>query len=267
MVRILAIGDPHGALDKIKKIPMKDVDLILLSGDLGSANLARKFFFDNVNRQKQGLEKIKPSNSLKEKMYLETYKTSINIIEYLSKQVPIYLIYGNADYHNLDVRKVAKKIGKDLPFMYDDLNSMNNVRIINNRVANFNGIRIGGLEYFKDVNWVQDFKPKDYIGEMKRAKKQTKKTKKTLGNFKNLDILLCHQPPYGILDKVGFPGAPKHWKGKHAGSKPILDYIKKKQPRYVLCGHIHEAEGMKKIGKTTVYNLGCSGSYQIIDLE
>ena len=50
--------------------------------------------------------------------------------------------------------------------------------------------------------------------------------------------------------------APKDWKGKNAGSKEILKYIKSKKPKYVFCGHIHEAEKKKKIGGTEVYNLG-----------
>jgi len=262
MVRILAIGDPHGPC-KIKE----DVDLILIPGDLGSANFARKFFFDNVNRQNQGLDKIKLSNAILEKMYMETYRSALNVVRYFAKQAPVYLIYGNADYYNSDVRKTAKKIGKKLPFMYDDFNSIDNVRIINNRVANFNGIRIGGLEYFKDTNWIRDFKPSDYKKQMKVAKKQTDKAKRILKNFDNLDILLCHQPPYGVLDKVGFKGAPKHWLGKHAGSESILKYIEKKHPRYALCGHIHEAKGRKKIGETEVINLGCSGDYKIIEIE
>ena len=49
-MRILAIGDPHGDLSKIKKIPLKGVDLILLTGDLGKADLARKRYFENVER-------------------------------------------------------------------------------------------------------------------------------------------------------------------------------------------------------------------------
>ncbi len=267
MVRILAIGDPHGALDKIKKIPIKDVDLILLPGDLGGADEARKFYFENVKRQERGLSKIKYSSAIEKKFYAGYYKSSMNIIKYLSKFALIYLIYGNADYYNSDVRKLSKRIGKELPFMYNNLKKIPSVRIINNKIANFKGLRIGGLEYFKDVNWVRDFKPKDYDKEMKRAKKDTAKAKRILGNFKNLDILLCHQPLYGILDKVGFKGAPKQWLGKHAGSKVILGYVKKKQPKYVLCGHIHEAKGRTKIGKTEVINLGASGDYVIISVQ
>lgn len=267
MVKILAIGDPHGS-DKIKKIPISRIkpDLILIPGDLGKADLAREFFFKNIERQNKGLEKEKPSKAFEKKMYLERYKTSLGVVRYLSKFAPTYTIFGNADYYNYDVRKLAKKIGMNLPFMYNDLNSIKNVRVINNIIANFDGLRIGGLEMFKDINWIRDFKPKDYQKQMKKAKKGTSKAKRILRGFKGVDILLCHQPPYKILDKVGFP-APKIWHGKYAGSIPILDFIKKQQPKLVLCGHIHENKGMKMVGKTQVYNLGCSGDYEVIDIE
>ena len=99
---------------------------------------------------------------------------------------------------------------------------------------------------------------------MKSAKKQTSKTKKALKWFNKVDILVMHQPPHKVLDLVGAP-APMHWRGKHAGSRVLLDYIKRKQPKYVFCGHIHEGEGYKKVGKTEVYNLGVAG-HKIIDI-
>ncbi len=265
MVKILAIGDPHGAIDKIKKIPIKNIDLILCSGDLGNANLARKLFFENMDRQKQGLKKKEASNLLRKRMYMESYKSSIKVIKYLAKYVPVYLIYGNADYNNSDVKKISKKIGYDLPFMTNDLKKIEGVKIINNRVVNFKGIRIGGLEYFIDTNWVKDFTPKDK-DKMVRAKKETLKAKNHLKHFKDVDILLCHQPPYRVLDKKG-PGGPKGWQGKHAGSKVILDYVKKKQPKLVLCGHMHEAMGRKKISKTEVVNLGAMGGYAVFEFD
>ncbi len=100
---------------------------------------------------------------------------------------------------------------------------------------------------------------------MKRAKKQTEKAKSVLTRFERVDILVCHQPPYGVLDKVTAKFAPKHWQGKHAGSETIRRYIERKQPLYVFCGHIHEGEGMKRIGKTEVYNLGVCG-YKVVSL-
>jgi len=40
-MKILAIGDPHGDIKRIKEIPIKGIDLILITGDIGKADLAR----------------------------------------------------------------------------------------------------------------------------------------------------------------------------------------------------------------------------------
>lgn len=266
-MKILAIGDPHGS-EKIKKIPISKIkpDLILLSGDLGRADTARKFYFDNVKRKEKGLPEKEATSSFRMKMYAEYYNSSMKIIRYLSKFAPIYLIYGNADYYNEDVRWLSKKINKKLPFMYNDLNKIKGIRIINNRIANLEGVRIGGLEYFVDMSWIKEFNVKDKK-MIKNARKDSERIKRIMKNFGYVDVLLCHQPPYGFLDKVGFKGAPKYWLGKHAGSRVILDYIKKEHPKYVLCGHMHEAKGKGRIGKTEVINLGCCGDYKVFNLQ
>lgn len=265
-MKILVVGDPHGVL-KVRKTHLKKADLILLTGDIGKADLMRKMAFQNIERVKKGLSEIEYSSSQKKRAFMEAYNSSIKIVKYLSKFTPVYLIYGNVESSNSEIKKLSKEIGLKLPLLKNNLNAIKNVRVINNQVANFKGIRIGGLEYFVDTNWVIDFKPTDFKKQMKNAKKTTDKAKRILKNFKKIDILLCHQPPYMILDKVNFKEAPKHWKGKHAGSKVILDYIKKKQPRNVFCGHIHEGKGKKKIGKTEVYNIGCAGDYVFIDIK
>ena len=53
-MKILAIGDLHGKIPK--GLPEKDIDLIILTGDLGKADLMRKMCFENVNRKKGGIE-------------------------------------------------------------------------------------------------------------------------------------------------------------------------------------------------------------------
>ncbi len=264
MVKILAIGDPHGELEKIKKIPIKDVDLILLTGDLGSASLMREMAFENIEREKKGLEEKEFSSAKRKKAFMEAYDSTMKIVNYLKGFAPVYTIFGNVESSNYETRKLSREIDKKLPFLSNDLREMKNVRVLNNRVANFEGIRIGGLEYFVDTNWVRDFKPSDYEERLLSAKKDTQKAKDVLKWFDGLDVLVCHQPPYGVLDKVGGM-APKHWRGKDAGSKVILNYIKSKKPKYVFCGHIHEGEGMKKVGKSEVYNLGVAG-YKFVEL-
>ena len=264
-MKILAIGDPHGSLDKIRRIPLRGIDLILLTGDLGSADLMRKMAFKNVERRKQGLPEIEYSTTQEKRAFMEAYTSSMKVVRYLARFAPVFTIYGNVESSNSETKKLSRKIKLKLPFLTNDLNAIRNVRVINNKLANFNGVRIGGLEYFVDTNWVQEFKPSDFRKRMKKARKETDRTRRVLRNFGELDILVCHQPPYGLLDKVTFKGAPKHWQGKHAGSKTILEYIGKKQPQYVFCGHIHEGEGKARVGRTEVYNLGVGG-HKIVEL-
>lgn len=266
-MKILIIGDPHGSL-KAKKVLLKKVDLILITGDIGKADLARKFAFENIKRRKQGLSELKETSKHNKEVHMEIHTSTINLLKYLSKYAPVYTIQGNVGISTLSgVKKDEKKYGLKLPCTRVKIDKMKEVDIIKNKLRILNGLRIGFLEYFVDTNWIQDFKPGDYMKSLKKAKKQTDKAKKILKRFGEVDILLCHQPPYGILDKVTFKGAPKHWLGKHAGSKAILEYIRKYQPKYVFCGHIHEAKGKKKIGKTEVYNVGCCGDYVLIDIE
>ncbi|MCK5345920.1 MAG: metallophosphoesterase, partial [Candidatus Heimdallarchaeota archaeon] len=87
-MRICAIGDPHGSLDKIKEIPLSDIDLILLTGDLGSSDLMRKMAFDNLERKEQGLEEVKYSPTQKKKAFMEAYTSTMRIVKYLQKFAP-----------------------------------------------------------------------------------------------------------------------------------------------------------------------------------
>lgn len=268
-MKILAIGDPHGDLNKIKKIPKKEIDLILITGDLGKADFARKRYFENVERKKKGLKELKYDGKANKSAYKEISDSTLDVLKYLSKFSPIYSILGNVGNNMIKdykVKKNEKKYKIKLPYLGREIKKIKNFHLTINRLRKLNKLRIGFLEYFTDTSWIGEFKPSDYKNKMIRAKKQTDKARKILKRFEKVDILICHQPPYGFLDKVsGKYGAPKSYIGKHAGSKVILDYIKKYQPKYVFCGHIHEGEGKVKIGKTEVYNLGVAG-HKIISL-
>jgi len=265
MIKVCAIGDPHGNFQKISKVP-KNVDMYLITGDVGKADLARKRAFDNIKRKKEGLAEEEMSPSQSKKIHDEIHYSTLDIFKKLSRYAPVYSIQGNVGISTLsESKKYEKKYGlKHAPTM-EVLNKLEKVNLVKNRLRIINGLRVGFLEYFVDTCWVREFKPSDYKRAMKKAKKESDRAKRVLNSFYDLDILVCHQPPYGILDKVNFPGVPEGWKGKHAGSKVILDYVKKFQPKYVFCGHIHEGEGKKKIGRTEVYNLGVA-SNMVVDL-
>ncbi len=64
-----------------------------------------------------------------------------------------------------------------------------------------------------------------------------------------ITIFITHAPPYGTeTDKLS--------SGEHAGSKSLRKIIEELQPTINICGHIHEARGTDKIGKTQIMNPG-----------
>jgi Icc-related predicted phosphoesterase len=63
------------------------------------------------------------------------------------------------------------------------------------------------------------------------------------------DILITHSPPKGVADRVSG--------GVSLGSTTIRKVVERVQPRYNLCGHIHDCWGEHGwIGATEVWNLG-----------
>lgn len=62
-------------------------------------------------------------------------------------------------------------------------------------------------------------------------------------------ILVTHAPPYNTKTDL-IPS------GDHVGSKSIRKIIEEFQPSLNLCGHIHEAVSIDKIGNTIVVNPG-----------
>ncbi len=88
----------------------------------------------------------------------------------------------------------------------------------------------------------------------------------TLAGFRKYEnaryhVLVTHSPPAKTnLDRT--------FMGLHVGSKAIRDFIKAFKPDLVVCGHIHEARGVDKIGETIMINPGqFPKHYAIIDMS
>ncbi|EGX49913.1 hypothetical protein AOL_s00076g554 [Orbilia oligospora ATCC 24927] len=54
-----------------------------------------------------------------------------------------------------------------------------------------------------------------------------------------LDVAVIHGPAYEILDST--------WKGKNVGCKYLRSFLEKVKPLMSVCGHIHEAAGVKTL--------------------
>ncbi len=70
-----------------------------------------------------------------------------------------------------------------------------------------------------------------------------------LASIERADILISHSPPKGVADHHNALGS--------LGSQAVLDAARRLSPRWLLCGHIHDAWGETgRIGDTQVMNLG-----------
>jgi uncharacterized protein len=77
-----------------------------------------------------------------------------------------------------------------------------------------------------------------------------------------LTIFCPHAPPAGTAcDLLS--------SGEHVGSTVIRAFIERRQPDLVLCGHIHEARAVDRIGRSHVVNPGpvSDGHYAVVDID
>jgi Icc-related predicted phosphoesterase len=70
---------------------------------------------------------------------------------------------------------------------------------------------------------------------------------------KNLDILVTHGPPYGILDT--------NRRHMQCGCWDLGKRITERKPKYHLFGHLHEAYGQKQVGDTLHINCSVLDDY------
>lgn len=81
-----------------------------------------------------------------------------------------------------------------------------------------------------------------------------------LSNLPSTKVLLSHTPPVGTLDLDD---------GKHKGYQVVNDLIHTYHPKWVFCGHAHDARGKEIIGDSIVVNPGSlkSGFYALVDTD
>lgn len=74
----------------------------------------------------------------------------------------------------------------------------------------------------------------------------------------NTDVLITHGPPAGILDMVAA--------GEHVGCEDLLHRVREIAPKIHVFGHIHEAYGLYREGKTLFVNAAnCDLKYNPIN--
>lgn len=287
MSKIFVTGDFHGELLSrfIEKLKKEKPDFIFSPGDFCGSDKLAKFYFRYIYGKNE--DEI-PKKILKtyEKLEKISFERGKKVIEKLkSLGIKIYVVHGNWDpcpyhYDILGERKnkhlFFKKL-QDKNFKLIDFSLINEKSfilvgggsstspgILNKnllkkllREAKTNKEKI--LVFFKFVKAKLEYRKREValIKLFRKAKKIQKRTKKPI-------IFLTHNCPYKTkLDLIKKGPA----KGKHYGSFLEKEIIKKFQPDFVFCGHIHESHGETKIGKSKVFNVGSAKEGRFKTLE
>ena len=268
-MKILVIGDLHGGFPKgIKLIVKKEkIDLILSTGDFANFDEYRKLLFKKKDISKAGSKIVKSSLSKKEhkQMMEKVIKSMDKPLKGLDEcGVPVYTIYGNLDYTNYEVNKHKVKTNslnkwakksKNITVVREKVIGIENIQLLL-----FSGFRKNYLKFAKKKTKKITRLNQSWDRRLKRLFSQFDKSKTTL--------FLFHDPPKDTkLDLVDNKKSPMH--GKHVGDETFRKYIEKYQPNLGICGHMHETQGIDKIGNTIVINTGFGreGEFLILDIK
>lgn len=128
----------------------------------------------------------------------------------------------------------------------DDATAWPTAEVLHGEGAAINGMRafgLGGGIPTTPWDWSFDLSDEEAAEELEKLDS-------------GIDVLILHSPPHKACDSSGAPDAP------HFGSPAIRAAIEEKQPKLVVCGHIHEAWGQReRIGESEIVNLGPGGTF------
>lgn len=114
-------------------------------------------------------------------------------------------------------------------------------------VLHGSGVRIGGVDFFGLGAAVPETPFGDWSYDLSEEQAAA-----LLADCPSGGVLVSHSPPKGTLDTNA--------DGIHLGSEAVLECVKAKQPRLVVCGHIHAcAARHETLDGTTVVNAGPTG--------
>ena len=151
---------------------------------------------------------------------------AIDFLEWFEKQDFKYKIFiaGNHDFYFEDgpEEEIMKLIPDSIIYLNDS------------------GVEIEGLKI-----WGSPVQPRFFDWAFNRDRgPQIAKHWNLIPN--DTDILITHGPVYGILDRTS--------RGQLAGCEDLLKKIKETKIKLHICGHIHEAYGMKTVDNVTYIN-------------
>jgi Icc-related predicted phosphoesterase len=277
-MKILAIGDFHGKFPEKLRKKAKEVDLIISVGDHTGIAEWRKIIFTKLKAITAGKTPPRAEEVLGKKKFKELLKKDFErgkfVLTELNKlNKKVFLIFGNSDdeWYKYPFDRKVNSLTKRTQTV---IKSLKNIKIINYSFTQFKKINFIGFGGYIDVDSYFEKKAMEKITKEKRHSiiQRRKKTKnKFLSMLRKLNgrkIFVFHYPPAGIFDII-HDKEGNSMNGKSAGINFFADAVKKHKPLFVLCGHMHEYQGMKKLYGVPIINPGAAvdGKAAVIDFD
>ena len=274
-MKILAIGDFHGKFPEKLKKEARKVDLVVSVGDYTGLSDWRPIIMAQIKAAKTGTKVPSPEEVFGKKKFkgllqkdFDSGKKILTELNNLGKKV--ILIFGNSDdewyKYPFDTRiDLLKKRSQIV------LKKLKNIKIVTYSSTKFKGINFIGFGGYMDIDAYFDKKIFKSSKAPMRNNRRTRSKQKfwaVLKKIKGSKIFILHYPPKGVFDII-HDKKDNPMNGHSAGINFFREGITKYKPIIALCGHMHEYQGMKKIGKTTVINPGAAldGKAAVIDIN
>ncbi|MEK6830182.1 MAG: hypothetical protein AABY15_08765 [Nanoarchaeota archaeon] len=178
-----------------------------------------------------------------------------------------FFVFGNGDdewYKYPFSKKILHAKKKNLNF----LKKIRNIKEITYAVKNYSGISFLGFGGYMDATANASHRDKKWQAIVdKRTARADRKMKSLAKKLSKKSIFILHYPPLGIFDKIIDKKNP--FNGGRTGIDFFRGAIIKKKPLLVLCGHMHEYQGMKRLNGIPIVNPGDGGKnkFAIVDLD
>lgn len=278
-MKLLFVGDFQGEFpEKLsKKIEKEEFDAIIGIGDYAGIKDFRSYVMYALASSKQGIPIISAKDFFGKKKFKKLLKKdrkkAKRILNKLNEyKKPIISVFGNGDddwyAYKFEKGMKAKKSLRNF------LKKLNNFHDITYSKKKFQEIEFIGFGGYMDIDAY--FDKKEFKDEQDIMKVRIKRREKSRHNLfsrlkksknKNL-VFVLHYPPKGVFDIIK-DKKDNPMNGKSAGIGFFTDAIRKYKPLIAFCGHMHEYQGMKRIGKTFVINPGDAekGKYAVIEIS
>jgi len=137
-MKILAIGDPHGTLEEIRKISVDEVDLVLITGDLGDSDLVRKYYFKYEVEKGEKSWKTAISKEELQEVYTRLIDSGLKVLEHFSEKPTLFVLGNLKEFRSGRTEKAQKDFGISIPNFSKELLKMKNVKNISFKEINLN---------------------------------------------------------------------------------------------------------------------------------